>query len=103
MPDLRIENTITEKIQSAWLNIREELREKLQAQQYYSFIEPIQLLSEKDFTLIFACPNSFCREWASAHYAPLIRQKIQELTSEPFILEFIVAGNPKAPPATTLP
>ncbi len=91
------ELNISEKTAATWIQIRSELKTKLQSQQYISFVEPLELFDDSEMTLKFRCPSNFIREWTSAHYSKLIRQRFEEITTEPFALELTVPAVSRAP------
>lgn len=64
-----------------WDECLHRMQEEYSAQQFNTWIRPLQIQQEGDLVKLFA-PNRFCVDWVRRNYLSRIREILQELTDE---------------------
>ena len=67
-----------------WTDLKDDLRKRLDTEDFQVWIEPLKLLSQENTRLVVGCPNAFHRRWLQDHYLPVMRQAAaaREITAQ---------------------
>lgn len=84
-----------------WKSCSQQLQAELSAQQYSTWIKPLQVETKDDDMMLYA-PNRFVQEWVREKYLSRIHELIQTLSQETINnVQLLVGGKPIAVIATS--
>jgi len=93
--------------ESAWVELRDRLRERLGETAYRRWFEPVEgrvsVSPEGDVALSLAIPTRFMRDWIEAHYGDVIRMHWRQIVSEGDVEFAVVSPLATKPQIEVLP
>ncbi|NUB44900.1 chromosomal replication initiator protein DnaA [Fertoebacter nigrum] len=87
----------------AWVEVREELRQRVGKNNYTTWIEPLKLSGLRDGVAQFEVPTVFFGDWVSRNFADQIRLRLIDSGATVERLEFSVASGPRPAAAKPAP
>lgn len=82
-----------------WARCLHSLQEEFPAQQYNTWIRPLQVAPESAEQLVLVAPNRFVRDWVNDKFLSRIRQVVSDVTGDISVEVLLeVANNRGAPP-----
>ncbi len=82
-----------------WGRTLERIASTLDGQTYETWFGPTAMASCSDGTLLVGVPNNLFRDWLSENYGQLIRDCLEQETTQPLCVEFIVARRAASAPS----
>lgn len=89
----------TEAAPSLWKLIQTELRRRVNAYGYDSFLSQLRLLEDTGTHLVIGYPADLCVEWVEVNYADSIRESALAVLQGARQLNFVADGIPLPPPS----
>ena len=89
--------------QELWNSVKEQVRPRLPAQAFATWIEPWQALRFTGDALLIQAPSGFHLEWLELHYADLLTETAQECAGRPVRLETSMLAGPFRTPIVGTP
>ena len=65
-----------------WARCLHSLQEEFPAQQYNTWIRPLQVAPESAEQLVLVAPNRFVRDWVNDKFLSRIRQVVSDVTGD---------------------
>ena len=82
---------------TVWQKCLEHLQEEYPAQQFNTWLRPLQAETQ-DSTLVLFAPNRFVVDWVKKHFYPRIKELVGQLSSDAIKLVSIEIGSKQATP-----
>ncbi|UCD83317.1 MAG: chromosomal replication initiator protein DnaA [Deltaproteobacteria bacterium] len=75
-----------------WERSLELTRERIKAQNFKTWFEPINFVSAKDNTLTLKVPNKFFKHWLTENYSSIITDVLFDLTSVNYNIKLLISN-----------
>lgn len=77
-------------MKSVWEKVKTELKAAIPSNNYMMWIEPLELRSCDNGTVVLNCPNCFSRKWVQGNYGELLASKINSASGKSYSLSLEV-------------
>lgn len=85
-------------VDTIWVGVRRELRGRLAARDYETWIAPLRAASWGDGTLTIEAPTDFAAEWVRGRHLGALSGAVTTVTGEPATVRIVVNRALQAPP-----